>query len=214
MKFEEQLQFGMDHLSAHDPVMKQLVEVFGLPTFRPHQQYYQELVESIVSQQLSVKAAATILGRFVELFGHFPLPEEILACDIERLRAAGLSRPKASYIQDLAMRVSNGSVSFESLDSMTNQQIIENLTAIKGIGVWTVHMFLIFAMGRLDVLAVGDLGVRNALTLLYTKEYNFVHVVKDVDIQKLSDHNQWHPYESLACWYAWQSLKNTPGVAA
>ncbi len=206
MNFEEQLKLGADHLSAHDPIMRQLVDEFSLPTFRPHQNYYRELVESIISQQLNVKAAATILGRFIDLFGHFPEPKEILSRSIEEMRNVGLSRPKAGYIQDLASRVHDGSVSFENLDSMSNEQIIENLTQVKGIGVWTVHMFLIFAMGRLDVLAIGDLGVRNALTRLY----NFEHVVKDVEIQQLSDQNNWHPYESLACWYSWQSLKNAP----
>ncbi len=206
MEFEEQLELGMQHLNERDPVMAQLIGEFGMPSFRPHQNYYQELVESIIGQQLSVKAAATILGRFVDLFGHFPNPEEILTCSIDKMRGVGLSRPKAGYIQDLASRVHDGSVSFEDLDSMSNEHIIENLTMVKGIGVWTVHMFLIFAMGRLDVLAVGDLGVRNALSSLY----NFEHVVKDVEILRLSDKNNWHPYESLVCWYAWQSLKNTP----
>lgn len=206
MQFEEQLQLGADHLSTHDPIMGSLVDEFGLPTFRPHQNYYQEIVESIISQQLSVKAAATILGRFVDLFGHFPTPEEILERDFEELKSVGLSRPKTNYILDLAGRVHDGSLSFENLDTMSNEQIIEQLTAVKGVGVWTVHMFLIFAMGRLDVLAVGDLGVRNALTALYSEIYKYDHVVKDVEIQELSDARGWHPYESLVCWYAWQSL--------
>jgi len=206
MDFEQELQLGADHLSRHDPVMKRLVAAYGLPTFRPHENYYQELVESIIGQQLSVNAAATILGRFVDLFGHFPTPEEILARDFYELKSVGLSRPKTNYILDLASRVHDGSISFENLDSMSNEQIIENLTNVKGIGVWTVHMFLIFAMGRLDVLAVGDLGVRNALSSLY----KFDHVVKDADMHNLTDINHWHPYESLVCWYAWASLKNTP----
>lgn len=206
MDFEQQLQLGADHLKSHDPVMKGLVTEHGLPTFRPHEDYYQELVESIIGQQLSVKAAASIRGRFIDLFGHFPGAEEILGRDFDELKSVGLSRPKTSYIIDLASRVRDGSISFENLDSMSNDQIIENLTSVKGIGAWTVHMFLIFAMGRLDVLAVGDLGVRNALTSLY----KFDHVVKDADIHILSEQNHWHPYESLVCWYAWASLKNTP----
>lgn len=210
MNFEQQLQLGAQHLAAHDPIMKRLVDEFGLPTFRPHQNYYQELIESIISQQLSVKAAATILGRFIDLFGHFPTPDEILRRDFDELKGVGLSRPKTNYIRDLAARVHDGSLSFENLDTMSNEQIIEQLIAVKGVGIWTVHMFLIFAMGRLDVLAVGDLGVRNALTALYGDIYTYDHVVKDVEIQELADTRAWHPYESLACWYAWQSLKNTP----
>ena len=163
MNFEQQLQLGMKHLAAQDSIMGALIDEFGMPTFRPHHNYYQELVESIISQQLSVKAAATILGRFIDLFGHFPTPEEILARSIEELRAVGLSRPKAGYIQDLASRVHDGSVSFEDLDHMSNEQIIENLTEIKGIGVWTVQMFFLFALERPNVFPLGHLGVENTI---------------------------------------------------
>lgn len=206
MDFKQQLEMGRAHLMSVDPVLRPVIERHGLPTFEPHHDYYQELVESIIGQQLSVKAAATIRGRFIDLFGHFPTPEEILSRDFEELKSVGLSRPKTGYILDLAGHVHDGSVSFENLDGMSNQQIIDELTQVKGIGEWTVHMFLMFCMGRLDVLATGDLGVRNALSKLY----NFDHVVKDVEIKILSEKNRWHPYESLVCWYAWQSLDNTP----
>jgi len=213
MDFQEQLRLGADHLSRKDPVMKALIGKHGLPTFRPHRNYYQALVESIISQQLSVKAAASILGRFVDLFNHFPTPADILARDFDKIKSVGLSRPKTNYIRDLAEHVKDGTVNFDHLDSLSNDEIIQHLTQVKGIGVWTVHMFLIFCMGRLDVLAVGDLGVRNALTSLYTEKYNFDHVVKDVEIQIISEQNLWHPYESMVCWYAWRSLENTPALS-
>jgi len=204
--FEWQLAIGCEHLRAHDAILAPLIKLSGLPTFAPHRNYYQALVSSIISQQLSVKAAATINGRFIDLFHHFPTPEDILAKDFEELRSVGLSGQKTTYIRDLAARVSDGSVKFEHLDSLPNNQIITELTAVKGIGEWTVHMFLMFCMGRLDVLAFGDLGIRNAITKLY----GFDSVCSADDIRAVALKYNWHPYESIACWYAWRSLENVP----
>ena len=148
--------------------MAGLIHDYPPPSFEKHTNYYQELVSSIISQQLSVKAAAAIEGRFKALFdGKFPSPEQILEHDIEEYRAVGLSRPKARYIQDLALKVIEGEVAFDSLDSLSNEEIIAELTKVKGIGEWTVHMFLMFCMARLDVLPHGDLGIRNGITKLY-----------------------------------------------
>ncbi len=183
-----------------------LVDAFGLPTFSPHGNYYQELVESIISQQLSVKAAATINRRFVDLFGHFPTPEEILGKDFDELRSAGLSGQKTGYIRDLAQHVLDGSVRFDHLDTLSNDEIIAELTAVKGIGEWTVHMFLMFCMGRLDVLAYGDLGVRTGIMRLY--ELDALPDRKTVE--SIAQTNGWHPYASIACWYVWKSLDNEP----
>lgn len=188
--------------------MAGLIDAFGLPTLAPHTNYYQELVGSIISQQLSVKAAATIQGRFEALFGHFPAPQEILARDIDELRSVGLSGQKTVYIRDLAAHVLDGSVRFDHLAHLSNDEIIAELTAVKGIGVWTVHMFLLFCMGRLDVLAIGDLGIKNAVTKLY----GFDVVCTSADIQAVAVKNGWHPYESIACWYAWRSLDNKPSM--
>ncbi len=198
---------GAAYLAAHDAVLAPLVQQFGTPTPAAHGNYYQELVESIISQQLSVKAGAAITRRFVELFGsEFPSPAQILEKDVETLRTAGLSRGKASYIRDLAQHVQDGSVKFDHLDSLSNDEIIAELTAVKGIGEWTVHMFLMFCMGRADVLAWGDLGVRNGIKALYR--------LKDMPdratVEKIAAKNHWHPYESYACWYIWKSLDNEP----
>ena len=206
LNFDNELPIGKEHLAAHDPVMAALIDQFPAPTFAPHQNYYQELVESIISQQLSVKAAATITKRFVESFGHFPLPEELLGRTIEDLRAVGLSNQKANYMQDLAQHVLGGSVRFEHLDSLSNDEIIRELTAVKGIGEWTVHMFLIFCMGRLDVLATGDLGVKTAVRNLY----GFSTLPTPAEMAQLAADNTWQPYASLACWYLWKSLDNAP----
>lgn len=188
--------------------MSGLVSQFPAPTFRPHTDYYRELVESIISQQLSVKAAATITRRFIDCFEHFPEPQEILDRDFEELRSVGLSGQKTNYIRDLAQKVIDGSVQFDHLDQLSNSDIIAELTAVKGIGEWTVHMFLIFCMGRFDVLATGDLGVRTGIMKLYGLD----QMPSPADMIAISEANKWHPYESIACWYIWKSLDNTPAI--
>jgi DNA-3-methyladenine glycosylase II len=203
------MEEALAHLSNSDPRLAFLIGTYNKPEFLPHTNYYHELVDSIISQQLSVKAARTIEGRFKDLFGgEFPSPEQILEKNIEELRAVGLSRPKARYIQDLAMKIIDGEVQFNTLDELPNQQIIDELTKVKGIGVWTVHMFLMFCMGRLDVLPVGDLGIRNGIMKLY----DLPTLPDAVTIEAIAKENNWHPYESVASWYIWQSLDNTPSV--
>lgn len=207
--WEEKLAEGAEHLSAVDPMLAQVIADAPLPKFSPHDNYYQELVESIISQQLSVKAAATILKRFKELFGDdFPSPEAILTQDIETYRAVGLSRQKASYIRDLAEKVLDGTVKFDHLDSLTNQEVVDELIQIKGVGVWTIHMFLMFCMGRLDVLPVGDLGIRNGIQKLY----NLPTRPNDIEIEEIARLNKWSPYETIASWYIWHSLDNKPAL--
>lgn len=206
----ETLAEATAYLSDQDSVLADVIARAPLPTITPHKNYYQELVESIVSQQLSVKAAATILKRFVDLFegDGFPTPDQILSVDIEALRSVGLSRQKASYIQDLAQKVLNDSVRFNHLDSLTNDEVIAELTQIKGVGVWTVHMFLLFCMGRLDVLPTGDLGIKNGIQKLYGLDTR----PDELTIQTIASENNWHPYESVASWYVWHSLDNKPAV--
>lgn len=204
-----ELQKAAQHLAAHDPALAPVIEQYDLPDFKPHTSYYQELVDSIISQQLSVHAARAIESRFQGLFGgHFPTPEEILSTDVEQLRSIGFSRAKANYVLDLAQHIVDGKVKFDHLDSLSNQEIIKELTAVKGIGEWTVHMFLMFCMGRLDVLAYGDLGVRNGIRKLY----GFDDAPTPQQIIDIAEQNHWHPYESVACWYLWQSLDNAPAL--
>ncbi|HSX29814.1 MAG TPA: DNA-3-methyladenine glycosylase [Candidatus Saccharimonadales bacterium] len=193
------------HLAAHDPVLAPVITAAGPCTIRPHKNYYQELVDSIISQQLSIKAAATIERRFRELFGtgnDFPPPQAILTKTIDELRSTGLSRGKAAYVRDLAQHVVDGKVRFDHLDNLTNDQVAHELTAVKGIGEWTAHMFLMFCMGRLDVLAYGDLGIRNGIQKLY----NLGHTPNQSDIEGIATTNNWHPYETVACWYIWHAL--------
>lgn len=204
---DETAQKAADQLSQHDPILGEIIASAGLCTIRQHHEYYQALVEEIIGQQLSVKAARSIRNRFVELFnGIFPLPTAILEKSVEELRTAGLSGAKAKYIRDLAEHVLDGRLTFDSLDDMSNDEIIAKLTDVKGIGEWTAHMFLLFCMGRSDVLAVGDLGIRSGIKKLY----DFENLPTPVEITELATKNQWHPYESIACWYIWRSLDNSP----
>jgi DNA-3-methyladenine glycosylase II len=201
------LQRAADHLAAHDPILAPLIAVYPLPGFTPHTNYYQALVNSIIGQQLSVKAAATIKKRFAELFGTtFPTPEQIIASDDELLKSAGLSRPKVAYIKDLAMHVLDGSILFDRFAELSNDEILAELIAVKGIGEWTVHMFLMFCMGRLDILPTGDLGVRSGIKQLYGLD----SLPTPETVKEIASANHWHPYESAASWYIWRSLDNEP----
>jgi len=204
MTWLDELETGITHIAEHDARLASITRQYPKPTFRPHTDYYPELVESIISQQLSVRAAATIYRRFVDSFGHVPEPAEILARDEPELRRVGLSGQKTRYIKDLAAKILDGSVRFDHLDQLSNEEIVAELTAVKGIGEWTVHMFLIFCMGRFDVLPVGDLGIKNAVQRLYDLDES----PSSVDIRTIAEQNGWKPYESIASWYLWQSLDN------
>lgn len=198
------------HLRAHDPVLAPIIAASGPCTMRPHRNYYQALVSSIISQQLSVKAAATIKRRFCELFGlrEIPAAEQILTKSIDELRSAGLSRSKALYVRDLAQHVVDGRVRFDHLDELSNEAVIAELVPVKGIGIWTVHMFLMFCMGRLDVLPVGDLGIKNGMRQLYGLD----HAPSPDEMAAIAQTYHWHPYESVASWYIWRSLDNAPAA--
>lgn len=204
-----ELRKAAEYLVAQDAVLAPVIAKYGPCTIRPHKDYYQELVDSIISQQLSVHAARAIEGRFRDIFGgKFPSAEEILTVDVERLRSIGFSRAKATYVLDLAQHIVDGRVKFDYLDTLSNEGVIKELTAVKGIGEWTAHMFLMFCMGRLDVLATGDLGIRNGVFKLYGLD----SVPTPQQVAQLAAQNNWHPYETVACWYVWQSLDNKPAV--
>jgi DNA-3-methyladenine glycosylase II len=198
---------AIEHLQIHDPILRPVIGAVGPCPIRPHTDYYRELVDSIISQQLSVKAAAAIEARFAALFGGaFPTPEQIITKSEDDLRAIGFSYAKARYVRDLATRILDGTVTFNKLNMLSNEEIIDELTQVKGIGVWTVHMFLMFCMGRSDVLPAQDLGIKNGVRALYGLD----HLPVPADIESIARQYKWHPYESIASWYVWQSLKNTP----
>lgn len=194
-------------LSHADPILAPVIEKFGLCPLRPHREYYRALVGEIIGQQLSVKAAASIRKRFEALFGDaFPEPAAILEKSVEELRTVGLSRSKANYIRDLAQHIVDGKIRFDHLDGLDNDAVIKELTDVKGIGEWTVQMFLMFCMGRSDILAHGDLGIRHAIKKLYA----LPNLPSPQEVQELAVNRHWHPYETIACWYLWESLENVP----
>jgi DNA-3-methyladenine glycosylase II len=174
---------------------------------RPHpNDHYGALVRSIAGQQLSVLAARAIYGRLTARFGDRPpTPAEILADDPEELRAAaGFSRAKVGYLRSLAEHVISGELELERLDELSDEQVIAELTAVKGLGVWTAHMFLMFHLERPDVLAVGDLGIRRAIELAYGLD----SLPDAATIERIAE--PWRPHRTLACRYLWRSLANEP----
>ncbi len=162
---------------------------------------FEALARSIVFQQLSTKAARTIYGRFEEAAGGKVTPEAIQNMSVSEMRRCGLSKQKIGYIRDLAEHALSGKVDFNKLPSMSDEEVIIALTDIKGVGVWTAHMFLIFALRRPNVLPVGDLGVRTAMQRLYGKR----KPPTPAQMEKIA--TSWHPYCSYAAWYLWRSLE-------
>ena len=203
------LQAAADHLSKHDAVLRPIIAKAGLAKLAPHTNYYGALVSSIVSQQLSVKAADAIEKRFLALFdGEFPSPEQILSVSADQLRAIGFSNAKARYVHDLAQHIIDGKVKFDRIPEQSNDEIMAELIDVKGIGEWTVHMFLMFCVGRLDVLPVGDLGIKNGIRALY----GFADAPTPQQITEIAERNKWTPYQSVASWYVWHSLDNKPAL--
>ena len=194
-----------DHLSHNDPILARLVEQYGKDLHTPSQtnstNFIEELCETIVSQQLSVKAASTIWGRARANVKDWNNPVLILDCDDLVLRQAGLSGQKVSYVKNIARAVMDGTLHPDSYLRLPEQEIIDELVKVKGIGVWTAEMFLIFSLGREDVFSIGDLGLRNAIK----KHYGSLDAEA---MQELS--LRWAPYRSYASLLLWKSLGNEP----
>jgi DNA-3-methyladenine glycosylase II len=205
MTFAQKIIEAEKHLRASDPLLKVVIGKYQSCTIKPHTDHYGELVSSIASQQLSVKAAATIWGRVLANFDNkTPKPEQVIQTDTEVLRSCGLSYQKVSYMKDLAQHIVDGRLDMEHISKLPNEELITQLTAVKGIGVWSAHMFMIFSLGRLDVLPIGDLGVRKAAMVLY----KLPKLPEAKELENLSKKNKWHPYESIASWYLWKTLDN------
>lgn len=202
------------HLRRADPVMARLIDEHGGPLplepdsrGRPEDPYG-ALVRAIAGQQLSVKAAQAIWRRLIARFdGVTPTPEQILADDPDELRvAAGFSRAKVVYLRSLAEHVVTGELALDRLDQLSDGDVIRELTAVKGIGEWSAHMFLMFTLHRPDVLAVGDLGIRNAAR----DAYGLAAAPKPAELEAIAE--PWRPYRTRACLYLWRSLDNEPAV--
>lgn len=185
---------------SRDVHFARLIRKHGMPDRERRKNPFQALVCSIIYQQVSGKAAAAVLKRFSGLFGgkSFPKPEEVSKTSLAKLRSAGLSSQKASYVKDLAEKFFDGTIKYRSLHRMSNAEIIEHLTQVRGVGVWTAHMFLISALNRPDVLPTGDLGIRKGFQIIY-------------GLKGLPDHAKmerlakpWREHASIASWYLWR----------
>jgi len=201
-------------LAASDPTMAALIERLGeidLETRlkrrseeRPADAYG-ALLRAIVGQQLSTKAARTIYGRILDLFdGRTPAPEQLLEADEAGLRAAGLSGRKVEYVRDLAAHVVSGELELDRIGELSDEEVIEEIVAVRGLGVWTAEMFLMFHLERPDVLSGGDLGIRKAVQI----EYGLAAMPPPAKVLEIGE--PWRPHRSLASLYLWESLATTP----
>jgi DNA-3-methyladenine glycosylase II len=191
---------AVNHLRKSDPILRAIIERVGPCRMEFGEPEFSSLAEAIVYQQLNGKSAVTIFNRFAALAGDPLTPEGILKLSNEQLRGVGLSKQKSSYVKDLAAKASDGLLNFARLQDMTDDEVIEHLTQVKGIGVWTAHMFLIFSLRRPNVLPTGDYGVQMAIRKHYKKR----KLPKPQDMEKIA--RVWEPYRSVACWYMWRSL--------
>jgi DNA-3-methyladenine glycosylase II len=197
------------HLKKVDPVMAEVIEKIGSYKGWPASQgsHFDAVARSIVFQQLSGKAAGTIHGRFQGLYGgRTPLPAELATTADEQLRAVGLSRQKSAYLKDLGARVTSGELPIETLHELTDEEIITALTQVKGIGRWTAQMFLMFRLGRLDVLPDLDLGVQKGIQ----KAYRLRKLPTPERVKKIGA--KWAPYRTVASWYMWRLIDTVTPV--
>ncbi len=191
---------AVNHLKKCDPVLRAIIERVGPCRMQFGLADFGSVAEAIVYQQLNGKAAATIFKRFADLAGEPLTPEGILRLTDQQMRSVGLSKQKSSYLKDLAAKTSTGLLDFRRLADLPDEEVIKHLTQVKGIGVWTAHMFLIFSLRRPNVLPTGDYGVQVAVKKHYKKR----KLPKPKDMEKIA--RPWEPYRSVACWYMWRSL--------
>jgi DNA-3-methyladenine glycosylase II len=196
---------AVKHLSRTDPVMRGLIETVGACGLKPGARgdHFTTLLRAIVGQQLSARAAETIWQRLIAVHpnGRKLRPEDVLAATDQQLRGVGLSNAKASYAKDLAAKVASGELKLARMSRMSDDDVIDELVAVKGIGRWTAEMFLLFKLGRPDVWAVDDLGLRNAVKNLYGVDPTKAKMIEVAE--------PWRPWRSVASWYLWRSLALT-----
>jgi DNA-3-methyladenine glycosylase II len=198
-------------LAAADPVIAELIERLGDRSVEqrrrgmPKPDAYGALLRTIVGQQLSTKAARTIYERVLALFdGHTPTPDELLAVEEAELRGAGLSGRKVTYIRDLAAHVRDGELELDRLDELSDEEVIEEIVAVRGLGRWSAEMFLIFHLERTDVTSAGDLGLRRAMMI----EYGLEEMPAEQQFLEIAE--RWRPHRSIASIYLWESLAAVP----
>jgi DNA-3-methyladenine glycosylase II len=191
---------AVNHLKKCDPVLCAIIERVGAFRMEFGPPEFHSLAESIVYQQLHGKAAATIFDRLAKLASEPLTPEGVLKLSDEQLRSVGLSKQKSAYLKDLAEKTAAGLLDFSRLPGLSDTEVIKHLTQVKGIGVWTAHMFLMFTLKRPDVLPTGDYGIQAAMKKHYKKR----QMPKPHIMEKIA--KPWAPYRSIACWYLWRSL--------
>lgn len=191
---------AVNHLKRCDPILRAIIERVGPCRMEFGPAEFASLAEAIVYQQLNGRAAVTIWNRFAALAGKPVTPDGILKLSDQQLRAVGLSKQKSTYLRDLASKAAAGLLDFSKLPELSDEEVIEHLTQVKGIGVWTAHMYLIFSLRRPNVLPTGDYGVQVAIKKHYRKR----KLPKPKDMEKIA--RVWEPYRSIACWYMWRSL--------
>lgn len=201
---------AITHLRAADPVLGELMTRCGPCTLEPGDtDPFVTLCRAIISQQLSGRAASTITGRLEALFDAGVLtPEGILATSDGTLRGLGLSRQKQASLKDLAGKTRDGSLQLAAFPTLSDEEVTRHLTQVRGIGVWTAEMFLIFSLGRLDVFPVGDLGIRKAIQ----RVYGYKKMPAVVTMRRHA--RKWMPYRTIATWYLWESYDGLPPTAS
>ena len=200
------MEKAIRHLRGNDPVMAAIIDRVGPYGIQYRPADFDALVRSIVYQQLSGRVASVIFGRLAAAAGTPLTPERILKLRPARMRSLGLSAAKTEYIRDLARHTRDRRLVFEELGGLGDAEVIERLTQVKGIGTWTAHMFLMFALARPDVLPVGDLGIRNAIR----KAYGLSELPGPAEIEAMA--GRWRPWCSVASWYLWRSLEGNANL--
>lgn len=196
------MEKALKHFKNADPILYEVAIKVTLPQHTKSEDYFIDLVESIVSQQLSIKASDTIFGRFKKLFPKEKItPKQILKLDDKKIRECGISYSKIKYIKGIAKAVVNKDIELEKLDELSNEEVIIEMVKLKGIGVWTAEMFLMFTLGRPDVFSTGDLGLQNAIIKLY----GLKNKPSKEELLKISD--KWAPYRTTASRVLWRSLE-------
>jgi DNA-3-methyladenine glycosylase II len=197
-----EIEKAIIHLSEKDKTLKRIIKNSPYCNLIRNTKYFNALIQMIIGQQLSVNSARAIRKKFNMYFLNNPKPSEILSTDDLKLRSLGLSAAKTKYIKELSLAVEEKRLKFAGINKMSNEVIIEKLISIKGIGIWTAHMFLIFVLCRLDVLPYSDFGIRKSIML----NYGIKKLPVRKEVEKIATQNNWHPYESVAAWYLWKSL--------
>ncbi len=203
MSFELELQKGVRTLSRRDPLIRPLIKAHGAPTIAPRSDYFRTLVRSIIFQQITGTAGESIYRKLTALLGGDPTPELLRARPDEQIRSAGISPQKLGYIRSLIEHVDDGRLELDRIARLPDEEVIRELTEVKGIGVWTAHMFLMFTLGRLDVLPTGDLGVKKGMQLLY----GLPEMPTPRQVEEIAEERKWAPYRSIASWYMWRALE-------